>query len=72
MEKPVNGFEFIEYLKKRDEKIAQSYSRMLGYLGDKAREKGIPFGGQFELTPLCNFNCKMCYVHLNPDQMERY
>ena len=22
-----------------------------------------------ELTPLCNLNCKMCYVHLTPQQM---
>lgn len=70
MEKPVNGFEFIEFLKQRDSKNAQSYSKMLGYLADKAREKGIPFGGQFELTPFCNFDCKMCYVHLKPEQTQ--
>ena len=72
MEKPDNGFEFIEYLKKHDEKIAQSCSRLLGFLADKARDKGIPFSGQFELTPLCNFDCKMCYVHLNPEQIQDY
>ena len=38
-------------------------------LDEKAREQGIPIYGQFELTPLCNFDCKMCYVHLNPDQI---
>lgn len=38
-------------------------------LHTKAREKGIPIEGKFELTPLCNFSCKMCYVHLDPDQM---
>jgi radical SAM protein with 4Fe4S-binding SPASM domain len=30
----------------------------------KARAKGIPVSGIFELTPLCNLDCKMCYVHL--------
>lgn len=35
----------------------------------QARELGIPAFGTFELTPLCNFDCKMCYVHLTPDRM---
>ena len=35
----------------------------------QARKKRIPFSGGFELTPLCNFDCKMCYVHLNKGQM---
>lgn len=33
------------------------------YLHQKAKEKGIPISGTFELTSRCNFNCKMCYVH---------
>ena len=36
----------------------------------KAREAGIPLSGQFELTPLCNLDCKMCYVHLDQDQLK--
>lgn len=32
----------------------------------------IPISGTFELTPRCNFNCKMCYVHLAPEQIHRY
>ena len=35
------------------------------YLEQKARERGIPISGAFELTPFCNLDCKMCYVHLN-------
>lgn len=34
-----------------------------------AREKCIPLSGTFELTPLCNLDCKMCYVHLDSDQL---
>lgn len=37
----------------------------------KARKKEIPFSGGFELTPLCNFDCKMCYVHLTKGQMTK-
>lgn len=29
----------------------------------------IPYKGVFELTARCNFNCKMCYVHLSEQQI---
>lgn len=32
------------------------------YLYAKAWKKRIPLGGTFELSPVCNFSCKMCYV----------
>lgn len=41
------------------------YRRVQKYLCLKAKEKNIPITGSFELTPLCNLDCKMCYVHLN-------
>lgn len=43
------------------------YKRYLNFL---ARMKGQVYSGGFELTPLCNFNCKMCYVHLSKEQMQ--
>lgn len=36
---------------------------------ETARAEGIPISGTFELTPRCNFDCKMCYVHLKPDEI---
>ncbi len=36
----------------------------------KADEQNIPLGGAVELTPLCNMNCKMCYVHMSKQEME--
>ncbi len=39
------------------------------YMNLRARMHGHPYSGGFELTPLCNFDCKMCYVHLNRTQM---
>lgn len=30
----------------------------------QARQLGIPLYGAFELTGRCNFDCKMCYVHV--------
>ena len=31
----------------------------------------IPLRGTFELTARCNFNCNMCYVHLNEEQIQK-
>ena len=45
------------------------YDAVRRFLGFKAREKNVPLSGSFELTPLCNLDCKMCYVHLNKEQM---
>lgn len=38
----------------------------------KAFEDGIPISGTFELTPRCNFDCKMCYVHLKDNQISKH
>lgn len=45
------------------------YDTVRRFLSAKAWEKKIPISGAFELTPLCNLDCKMCYVHLNREQM---
>ena len=45
-----------------------SYSKILR---EKCKKAGKPYAATFELTPLCNFNCNMCYIHLSPDQMKR-
>ncbi len=45
------------------------YSRVRRFLSFKAREKNLPISGSFELTPLCNLDCRMCYVHLQGEQM---
>lgn len=36
-----------------------------------ARTKRIPLIACFELLPLCNMNCDMCYVRLSRDETER-
>lgn len=41
-------------------------------LAKEAREKAIPISGTFELTPRCNFNCKMCYVHLKEERISQF
>lgn len=45
------------------------YDAVRRFMGFKAREKNVPISGSFELTPLCNLDCRMCYVHLSRDQL---
>ena len=42
--------------------------RLSSYLHAKACRAGTPLSGNFELTARCNFNCRMCYVHLTPEE----
>lgn len=39
---------------------------------EEAFQKAIPITGTFELTPRCNFQCQMCYVHLNEEEIKSY
>lgn len=45
------------------------YNAVRRYINFRARERDIPVSGTFELTPLCNLDCKMCYVHLKKEQL---
>ena len=40
------------------------------YLEQQAYLNKIPIKGVFELTARCNFNCNMCYVHLDEQQIK--
>ena len=39
------------------------------FLFQKATKGNIPLSGTFELTPQCNFTCRMCYVRLTAQQV---
>lgn len=39
------------------------------YLHSKAARNRIPLSGTFELSPVCNFSCRMCYVRKTPEQI---
>jgi len=64
-----NALEYIRNLAEQDQAKKPSFSDLMEYMDAKARREGIPLGGQFELTPLCNFDCKMCYTHLTKEQI---
>ena len=70
MADPAKGHEFLVRLKEQGDKRHRSFDTLFDFLDRKAREKGIPLNGQFELTPLCNFDCRMCYTHLTKEQKD--
>lgn len=39
------------------------------YLYAKASRAHIPLNGTFELSPVCNFNCRMCYVRQTTEEV---
>ncbi|MCI6059648.1 MAG: radical SAM protein [Dorea sp.] len=45
--------------------MSQRYSTtpLTDYIYSKASKNRIPISGTFELSPVCNFSCRMCYVH---------
>lgn len=49
----------------------QSFSTVERGLMARASAGKIPVSGSMELLPLCNMNCKMCYVRLSPEEMRR-
>lgn len=41
------------------------------YLYQKASANKVPLNGTFELSPVCNLACKMCYVRRTPKQLQQ-
>lgn len=42
------------------------------YLYQKASAMGVPLNGAFELSPVCNFNCRMCYIRKSRKEVEQH
>lgn len=42
------------------------------HLFQKASFLKIPISGTFELSPICNFDCRMCYVRQTPEQVKHH
>lgn len=42
-----------------------------GRLESWAKANSVPLTATFELTPLCNFSCVMCYVHLTKEKADK-
>ena len=63
-----NIIDFVKALQSQGVPEKEYYNLIERFLDSKARQRRIPLHGSFELTPLCNLDCKMCYVHLNSAQ----
>ena len=44
--------------------------RLTEYLHMKASRTKTPISGTFELSPLCNMDCKMCYIKMSKEKQE--
>ena len=66
----MDGYEYLKMLKEQGDKEPPRFGEFSVFLERKARKEGVPINGQFELTPLCNLSCKMCYVHLTKSQLQ--
>ena len=65
---PKSLIEYIDALEKEGIPKSDYLKNIGGFLERKSRRLRIPVHGNFELTPLCNFDCKMCYIHLDHTQ----
>lgn len=68
-EERLDSLNFLKQLDEHGVTGFERYKRWKRFLARKAWETGTPISGQFELTPLCNLDCKMCYVHLDKAQL---
>lgn len=44
--------------------------KLVDFLHRKAGMTGIPLSGTFELSPICNMDCRMCYVKMTKADMD--
>ena len=55
-----------------DAKEIRYETPLTNYLFQKASVEKIPISGTFELSPICNFDCRMCYVRQTPEQVRNH
>ncbi len=67
-ESHMNALSLLDAMKERGVPGEDRATSLFRYLQIKAWKEGIPLHGMLELTPHCNLDCKMCYVHMNQKQ----
>jgi len=53
-----------------EQKNVRVEPRLTSYLFSKASRAKIPLSGTFELSPVCNFSCRMCYVRKTAKEVQ--
>ena len=69
LERAVFGFSEILGDVMHREIVDYKSRELIDYLAEKQKDRIMPFAIVFELTPLCNFRCRMCYIRLDKDQL---
>ena len=69
---PNSLIEYIDILEQEGIPKDEHWRYVGQFLERKSRRLYLPVHGNFELTPLCNFDCKMCYIHLSGTQYEEH
>lgn len=54
-----------------NERNSVSPMQLTEYMYSRAARARIPVGGTFELSPVCNFSCRMCYVRKSAGEVAR-
>lgn len=47
-----------------------TYKSLSQLLNNETKKQDIPYSAMFQLTPLCNLKCKMCYARLEPCEVK--
>ena len=61
-------FEMLKQAQENNSDLAKVYKKTIRKKADDSR---IPVGVQFELLPVCNFNCRFCYVRMSKEEVEK-
>lgn len=59
-------------MKDKTTKLDQNYAPLTELLFQKATKNRIPLNGTLELSPICNMNCKMCYIRKSVKEVEEH
>ena len=65
----MDAYAYLDMLRAQRGAHKPGFNALSEFLEAKARRQGVPIHGQFELTPLCNLRCRMCYVRLAADEL---
>lgn len=55
-----------------EKRIVPRETPLTNYLMNKASRANIPISGTFELSPVCNFACRMCYVRKTAQEVRQH
>lgn len=53
-----------------DKKKLLREAELTQYMFNRACQKKVPLSGTFELSPVCNFTCRMCYVRKSVEEVK--